>query len=186
MAMDSLYTTAIENRPDIQNNAQQVTASNWYLKYNKSLIAPDLDVSLQYDKASASYPGFTGFGVALPLPLWNFNQGGIKQAKASLKQNETQLDASKLKAVNDVNQAYEKLVQLSQLDLEVQIRNNQSFDQLMSGIYDIFQKKEMSLRDLVIYMDTYKQQIINFNNYVAGYYTAKESLNMAVGKDIIK
>ena len=186
VAMDSLYTTAIENRPDIQNNAQQVTASNWYLKYNKSLIAPDLDVSLQYDKASASYPGFTGFGVALPLPLWNFNQGGIKQAKASLKQNETQLDASKLKAVNDVNQAYEKLVQLSQLDLEVQIRNNQSFDQLMSGIYDIFQKKEMSLRDLVIYMDTYKQQIINFNNYVAGYYTAKESLNMAVGKDIIK
>ena len=85
VVMDSLYATAIENRPDVQNNAQQVTASNWYLKYNKSLIAPDLDVSVQYDKASASYPGYTGFGVALPLPLWNFNQGGIKQAKATLK-----------------------------------------------------------------------------------------------------
>ena len=186
VVMDSLYATAIENRPDVQNNAQQVTASSWYLKYNKSLIAPDLDVSLQYDKASASYPGFTGFGVALPLPLWNFNQGGIKQAKATLKQNETQLDASKLKAINDVNQAYEKLIQLSHLDLEVQNRNNKSFDSFMSGIYDVFQKKEMTLRDLVIYMDTYKQQVINFNNYIAGYYTAKENLNMAVGKDIIK
>jgi outer membrane protein, heavy metal efflux system len=186
VVMDSLYATAIENRPDVQNNAQQVTASNWYLKYNKSLIAPDLDVSLQYDKASASYPGFTGFGVSLPLPLWNFNQGGIKQAKATLKQNEVQLDASKLKAVNDVNQAYEKLVQLSHLNLDIQIKNNKSFDQFMSGIYDVFQKKEMSLRDLVIYMDTYKQQVTNFNNYIAGYYTAKESLNMAVGKDVIK
>jgi cobalt-zinc-cadmium efflux system outer membrane protein len=186
VVMDSLYAAAIENRPDVQNNAQQVSASNWYLKYNKSLIAPDLDVSLQYDKASASYPGFTGFGVALPLPLWNFNQGGIKQAKATLKQNEVQLDASKLKAINDVNQAYEKLVNLSQLNLDVQIKNNQSFDQLMSGIYDIFQKKEMSLRDLVIYMDTYKQQISNFNNYIANYYTAKENLNTAVGKDVIK
>jgi cobalt-zinc-cadmium efflux system outer membrane protein len=186
VVMDSLYAAAIENRPDVQNNAQQVTASNWYLKYNKSLIAPDLDVSLQYDKASASYPGFTGFGVALPLPLWNLNQGGIKQAKATLRQNEVQLDASKLKAVNDVNQAYEKLVQLSQLNLDVQRKNNQSFDQLMSGIYDIFQKKEMSLRDLVIYMDTYKQQALNFNNYISNYYTAKESLNMAVGKDVIK
>ena len=56
----------------------------------------------------------------------------------------------------------------------------------MAGIYDVFQKKEMSLRDLVIYMDTYKQQAINFNNYIAGFYTAKENLNMAVGKDIIK
>ena len=97
-----------------------------------------------------------------------------------------QLDASKLKALNDVNQAYEKLVQLSHLDIDVQIKNNQAFDQLMSGIYNIFQKKEMTLRDLVIYMDTYKQQIINFNNYIAGYYTAKENLNMAVGKDVIK
>ena len=97
-----------------------------------------------------------------------------------------QWDASKLKAVNDVNQAYEKLVELSHLNLDVQIKNNQSFDKLMSGIYDVFQKKEMSLRDLVIYMDTYKQQATNFNNYIAGYYTARENLNMAVGKDVIK
>src|SRR6202012_4514070 len=102
-----------------------------------------------------------------------------KQAKATLKQNQVQLDASKLKAINDVNQAYEKLVQLSQLNLEVQTKNNKSFDQLMSGIYDIFEKKEMSLRDLVIYMDTYKQQIINFNNYISNYYTARENVNMA-------
>ncbi len=186
ITMDSLYASAIENRPDVQNNAMQVTASDWYVKYNKSLIAPDLDVSVIYDKAGGSYTNYTGFGVALPLPLWNFNQGGIKQAKATLKQNEVQLDASKLKALNDVNQAYEKLVQLSHLDIDVQIKNNQAFDQLMSGIYNIFQKKEMTLRDLVIYMDTYKQQIINFNNYIAGYYTAKENLNMAVGKDVIK
>lgn len=186
VVMDSLYSEAIANRPDVQNNAQQVVASNWYLKYNKSLIAPDLDVSVNYDKASASYPGYTGFGVNFPLPLWNLNQGGIKQAKATLSQNQVQLDASKLKAIQDVNKAYEKLVQLSHLDLDVQIKHNQTFDQLMSGIYDIFQKKEMTLRDLVIYMDTYKQQATNFNNYIANYYTAREDLNMAVGKDILK
>lgn len=186
VVMDSLYTEAIANRPDVQNNAMQVEASDWYLKYNKSLVAPDLDVALMYDKASASYTNYTGFGVSLPLPLWNQNQGGIKGAKAALKQNQVQLDASKLKAVNDVNDAYLKLVQLSQLNLDAQTKNNQSFDKLMSGIYDIFQKKEMSLRDLVIYMDTYKQQTINFNNYIANFYTAKENLNLAVGKDIIK
>lgn len=186
MVMDSLYSEAIANRPDVLNNGAQVEASDWYLKYNKSLVAPDLDVALMYDKASASYAGYTGFGISLPLPLWNFNQGGIKGAKAALKQNQVQLEASKLKAVNDVNDAYLKLVQLSRLDLTTQIRNNQSFDKLMSGIYDIFQKKEMSLRDLVIYMDTYKQEVTNFNNYIAQFYTAKENLNMAVGKDVLK
>jgi cobalt-zinc-cadmium efflux system outer membrane protein len=184
--MDSLYTEAIANRPDVLNNSKQVESSEWYLKYNKSLIAPDLDVSLQYDRAASSYPNYTGFGVSLPLPLWNFNQGGIKGAKAALKQNQTQLDASKLKAVNDVNDAYLKLIQLSRLDLNTQIRNNKSFDKLMAGIYDIFQKKEMTLRDLVIYMDSYKQQAANFNNYIAQFYTAKENLNMAVGKDVLK
>ncbi len=186
MVMDSLYSEAIANRPDVLNNGAQVEASDWYLKYNKSLVAPDIDVALMYDKASASYAGYTGFGISLPLPLWNQNQGGIKGAKASLKQNEVQLEASKLKAVNDVNDAYVKLVQLSHLDLTTQVRNNQSFDKLMSGIYDVFQKKEMSLRDLVIYMDTYKQQVTNFNNYIAQFYTAKENLNMAVGKDVLK
>jgi outer membrane protein, heavy metal efflux system len=184
--MDSLYSEAIANRPDVLNNAKQMEASDWSLKYNKSLIAPDLDVSLQYVRASETYPNYLGFGVSLPLPLWNFNQGGIKGAKATLKQNQVQLDASKLKAINDVNSAYLKLLQLSKLNLESQIKNNQSFDKLMSGIYDIFQKKEMSLRDLVIYMDTYKQQATNFNNYIASYFTARESLNMAVGKEIIK
>jgi cobalt-zinc-cadmium efflux system outer membrane protein len=186
LVMDSLYAEAITNRPDVLNNTKQVEASDWSVKYNKSLIAPDLDVNLNYTYASEVYPNYFGFGVSLPLPLWNFNQGGIKGAKATLKQNEVQLDASKLKAINDVNQAYEKLVQLSHLNLDIQVRNNKSFDQFMSGIYDVFQKKEMSLRDLVIYMDTYKQQATNFNNYIAGYYTAKESLNMAVGKDVIK
>ena len=186
LVMDSLYSEAIANRPDVLNNGAQVEASDWNLKYNKSLVAPDIDVALMYDKASASYAGYTGFGISLPLPLWNQNQGGIKGAKAALKQNQVQLDASKLKAVNEVNDAYVKLVQLSRLDLTTQIRNNQSFDKLMSGIYDIFQKKEMSLRDLVIYMDTYKQQVTNFNNYIAQFYTAKENLNMAVGKDILK
>jgi hypothetical protein len=38
----------------------------------------------------------------------------------------------------------------------------------------------------VIYMDTYKQQTVNFNTYISNYYTARESLNMAVGKDILK
>ena len=186
LMMDSLYTEAINNRPDVLNNSQQVEASDWYVKYNKSLIAPDIDVSLQYDRSASAYPNYTGFGISLPLPLWNFNQGGIKSAKAALKQNQTQLDASKLKAVNDVNGAYLKLVRLSQLDLNTQIRNNKSFDKLMAGIYDVFQKKEMSLRDLVIYMDTYKQQAANFNNYIAQFYTARESLNMAVGKEILK
>jgi cobalt-zinc-cadmium efflux system outer membrane protein len=186
VVMDSLYTEAISNRPDVLNNQQQVEASDWYLKYNKSLIAPDLDVALQYDKAANAFNNYTGFGVSLPLPLWNFNQGGIKGAKATLKQNQVQLDASKLKAINDVNDAYLKLVQLSHLNLDVQVKNNQSFDKLMSGIYDVFQKKEMTLRDLVIYMDTYKQQVTNFNNYIAQFYTAKENLNMAVGKDILK
>ena len=186
MVMDSLYATAIANRPDVQNNAEQLVASNWYLKYNKSLIAPDLDVSVLYDRTNGYYPNYTGFGVSLPLPLWNFNQGGIKQAKATLKQNEVQLDASKLKAINDVNQAYVKLTQLARLDIPSQTKNNQSFDKMMAGIYDIFQRKEMNLRDLVIFMDTYKQQVSNFNNFIAQYYTAKENLNMAVGKDIIK
>lgn len=186
LVMDSLYAEAVSNRPDVQNNAKQVEASDWYLKYNKSLVAPDLDVSLNYDRNASAYPNYFGFGVSMPLPLWNQNQGGIKSARAALKQNQVQLDASKLKAINDVNDAYLKLVQLSQLKLEVQIQNNKSFDKLMSGIYDVFQKKEMSLRDLVIYMDSYKQQVSNFNNYIAQYYTAKENLNMAVGKDIIK
>jgi cobalt-zinc-cadmium efflux system outer membrane protein len=185
-SLDTLYTLALENRPDVKSQSEQVAASEWNLKYNKSLIAPDVTLGGEYDKANTYEPNYIGLFISLPLPLWNFNQGGVKGAKATLNQDIVQLDAARLKATNDVNAAYQKLVQLEKLDVDNQSQNNSKFDELMNRIYDVFQRREISLRDLVMYMDSYKQQLSNYNNYLAQYNSAKENLNMAIGKEIIK
>src|SRR5207245_4962624 len=56
-----------------------------------------------------------GFGLSVPLPLFNRNQGGILQAEADLKTAQTDLDKGRLLVEIDVENAYRDFTQTQML-----------------------------------------------------------------------
>lgn len=185
--LDTLYSLALSNRADLKADETQITAAEWNLKYQRSLAVPDLTVGFDYfNNGAASFNNYYGLQLSMPLPVFNRNQGGIKAAKANLQQQKYQAEGTKDKTINEVNAAYAKLLQAGSIDLNDQRKKNEGFDKLMANILSLYVRKEISLKDLGDYMDLYKSQSKAFYDYMAQYQTAREELNFAVGKPVLK
>ena len=81
-------------RPDLAAAQAAVRKADADLRLQKAMRIPDPTVQLQYEHQPPDQPNTVGFGVSLPLPLWNFNRGSIRAAEAARAQAQAQ--ASKI------------------------------------------------------------------------------------------
>lgn len=81
-----------------------------YRPSNEGTIQP-LDLEAGYKKRTGGFNGFV-FGITVPLPLFNRNQGAIALAEAELAQEKVILDAVKKNAVYEANVLLERTASL--------------------------------------------------------------------------
>ena len=70
-------------RPDVVAALADVQRAGAELKLAHAQRIPDPTVQAQYEHQPADQPHTVGFGVSLPLPLWNRNRGGIAAARSA-------------------------------------------------------------------------------------------------------
>ena len=89
-------------RPDVvaAEAAWRKTESDWRLQ--KALRVPDPTVLAQYEHEPPDAPNTVGFGVSLPLPLWNLNRGNILAAVAARDQAKLVFDKARAQAAADI------------------------------------------------------------------------------------
>jgi cobalt-zinc-cadmium efflux system outer membrane protein len=73
-------------RPDLLAARATVEKATADLRLQKAMRIPDPTLLLQYEHQPADQPNTVGFGISLPLPLWNRNAGAIKAAEAARTQ----------------------------------------------------------------------------------------------------
>ena len=81
-------------RPDLAAAQATLRKADADLKLQRAMRIPDPTVQLQYEHQPPDQPNSVGFGVSLPLPLWNFNRGNIRAAEAT--RDQAQAEASKI------------------------------------------------------------------------------------------
>ena len=89
-------------RPDVvaAEAAWRKTESDWRLQ--KALRVPDPTVLAQYEHEPPDAPNTVGFGVSLPLPLWNLNRGNFLAAVAARDQAKLAFDKARAQAAADI------------------------------------------------------------------------------------
>jgi len=97
--------TPTATRPDIAAAEASLAKAESDLASQKRASVPDLTVSVQFERNPPDQPNTAGFGVSLPLPLWNHNGGGISAARAAREQAQAQLDKARMQASADVANA---------------------------------------------------------------------------------
>lgn len=185
-SIDSLLSLALENRPDLKLAEAQYRSSAINLKLQKSMVYPDLDVTLNYTRYSNYITDYYGLGLRLPLPLLNRNQGNIKGAKSDIQSNRSDFENQKITTVNEVSANY--------LQLHVAKNAFENFDRPFVGRFDqYFQKLILNFRRRVIgliefidFFETYRDTKLASFNLEQDYFQAQEQLNYSIGKDIIK
>ncbi len=108
----NLQRIALDTRPDIR--AKRLTQSQRVadLKLARAYRYPDVTIGAGYSVQGPRGPDnqqMTALNLGVPLPLFNRNQGGIKQAEVSIQTADADLNKTIVQVQNDVESAYRNL-----------------------------------------------------------------------------
>ena len=116
--IERLRVAALTVRPDIRAKRYTFSQRESDLKLAKAYRIPDVTIGAGYAIQGAQgpdNPGQVALNAGIPLPLFNRNQGGIRQAEVSLQSAEADLDKTVNQVENEVEVAYLNLLQSRRL-----------------------------------------------------------------------
>lgn len=183
---DTLLEQARKNNPEYQAEQKQLLFQQQNLSYQQSLRSPDITAGVEYDRASSYAPNYWGLAISLPLPLFNRNQGNIKAAQFSVKQEESLLQQKDKKLQNNIQNALSKL-QLSYKALNAgDAAYYTQYQQLLNNAVESYRRRQMSLLEFVDLFEAFRDTRLQYLQQQLSYRKAKEDLNFTIGTDVIK
>jgi cobalt-zinc-cadmium efflux system outer membrane protein len=72
------------------------------LRFQKAMRVPDPTFFVQYEREPPDKPNTAGFGVSIPIPLWNHNRGAISAAAANQRQSALLADKARAQFASEV------------------------------------------------------------------------------------
>lgn len=181
-----LATQAVELRPDIQVLKINIKWQQQNLRLQQSSGAPDIKVGYQpYDRGSNYIRPYHGFTTEIFLPIYDRNQGRIKQAKLSVEQSALQYGQLENQVRNDVTAAYNRYKSSNAGLANYNTQFLERLKDLNQSTNQNFQKRNISLLQFIdqqrifiltnIQLIELKQQFLNNVN----------ELNFSVGQTLV-
>lgn len=181
----TLAETAKANRGDYLANQYLLNQNNHNFALQKAMAVPDITIGSTFDQNSSYARNFVGLEISLPLPIFNRNQGNIKNAKLAAQSQEYTLKNSELQLTNDVYSAVQQY-QLSQQLLGSQENDFYAkYDQLFKSMGKGFQLKQINLQEYVDFFDSYRETKLKILQQQLNLQKAIADLNYAVGTTVI-
>ena len=151
----------------------------------KALAKPDITFGAQFDKRGSFVENASFLNLAIDLPFFNRNQGNIKAAKISIDQSKVLVAQQKMEIENEVQRAYVKALNTDKMLQRIDPKFRDEFENLLHGITDNFQKKNIGLIELTDFYESYKNNVLQINQLQNEKMQAIEYLHFAIGKTII-
>jgi outer membrane protein, heavy metal efflux system len=183
----ALEEQAVTIRPDIQAAKINRKYQERNLKLQRSSGVPDIKIGYQpRDRGSNYLRPYQGFTTELTLPLFDRNQGRIKQAEHSIAQAELQFEEMDNRVRNEVAAAYSRfrnsnagLVNYKDDFLEklrdLNRANNENFQKRNIGLLQFIDQQRIFIQTNIQLIEL-KQQFLNNVN----------ELNFSIGTNVIE
>ncbi len=184
VSLDDLTNTALQNRPDYLITQQDKIFAEQYLRYQRKLAVPDLNLVSSYDQRGGAFHNQVNVGLSIPLPVWNRNQGNIKAASYQVKQQEYETEGIKSKLLADVFNYYQLYMQSVIEFQKTEKLYNEDFETSFKGISENFRKGNVSILEFVDFFEAYNNALTEISRVKVQLNTSAEQLNLTTGKDI--
>ncbi|CAN5344183.1 TolC family protein [soil metagenome] len=172
-ALDSAQT----NRPDISLSQEQINNAQRSVALEKARRTPDLTMGLLFEKYGNAYNNFTGFQLAMDLPVRNRNQGAIRSAETTLKSVTGGLENQQIVVQSDVLNAYDKL---NTYYAQLNGRPDGYLDRIQNISIEATKAYNARTIGLLDYLDkirTYQQAQLNNINLLNNLFNTQQLLN---------
>lgn len=107
-AWEQLSSQLAQN-PELARWATEISQREAALKLERAKATPDITVGGGYRRKEESDDNTLVLGVSIPLPLFNKNQGNIKEAEYRLARSQEEQRAAEVRVATALNQAYQGL-----------------------------------------------------------------------------
>jgi outer membrane protein, heavy metal efflux system len=185
--LQSLTTTALTARPDLEASKINIRYQQRNLKLQVSTGVPDIKVGYQpQDRGSNYMRPYHGYTTEVFLPLYNRNQGNIKMAQHSVKQSELQFLQLDNKVRNEVVAAYNRYKSSNEGLANYNAEFLERLRQLNQSTNENFQKRNISLLQFIDQQRIYIQTNIELIELKQLYLNNVNELNFYVGTNIIE
>jgi cobalt-zinc-cadmium efflux system outer membrane protein len=176
-----LLDSAYANRYDLKYSKATVDYNNMNLQLQKATAVPDVSVSLNFDKLGSYGHNFLSAGIGLPLPLFNRNQGNIKQAGLQVDQSKLQMEGQQNQVESDVATNYKIALRQEKVYNSFDPMFKDDFTHLVQEVYKNYEKRNISLLEFLDFYDTYKTNTLLMNGLLLNRTTSLEQLNYVTG-----
>jgi cobalt-zinc-cadmium efflux system outer membrane protein len=180
----ALIDTAITNRPDLKVLNATIVYSNNNLVLQKAFAKPDITVGASYDRLGSYVQNYNSVGISIPLPLFNRNQGNIKNAEIQVDQSKVQYESGLDHVRSDVTTSYITALRAEKLLLSFDPGFDADIKHLIQQVTINYQKRNITMLEFLDFYDSYKQNVLQLNQLRFNKMSALEQLNFSTGKII--
>lgn len=183
-SLDELKEDALESHPELLLMRQNRVAAEQFLRYQKALSVPDINLNASYDQRGGAFNNQINTGISIPLPLWNRNQGNIRASTLKAREAEYTLQALEHEKLVTLQNHYALYVQTVAEYQKARSLYNEDFDTTVQGMIYNFQRRNVSLLEFVDFFESYNQVLAELARMKTQLVTSAELLNLSIGKDV--
>lgn len=184
-SLPAVLDSARQYNPTYAIERAQLQYQQQNLVYQQALRAPDLTVGPEYDHNSNYAPHYVGLSISLPLNVFNRNQGNIKSARFTIKQQEATVDQAEQQLTSSIRNALNKLNLTATVSGTEQNAFYSSYGKMFRNITESYKARQIGLFEFIDYFDAYRDTHLKYLTQQLNLQLAKEEVNFLAGKDVI-
>ncbi|MGN6617410.1 MAG: TolC family protein [Ilyomonas sp.] len=154
------------------------------LIYQKALRVPDVSIGPSFDKNSNFAPNYFGLSISLPIPVFNRNQGNIKAAEFTVKQQQAITQNAETELRNNIISAYNNYVLTLQQNNAEQFDFYKNYEAMFNKMLESYQQRQISLLEFLDFFDAFKESQLRLIQQQLNMQLSKEELNYQVGVNV--
>lgn len=185
LKLQSLIDTALQCRYDLKMAQTDLSINQMNLDYQKALAVPDLTLSGGWDRNGSFVHNYNFLGVQIDVPIFNRNQGNIKSAAYVAESSKYKLESAQEQVKGDVISAYATALEINRLFTHFDSKFMTDLNDMTTEILKNYEKRNISLIEFLDYYDAYKQNAVQYFNYLLNRMNAMENINFSVGTKIV-
>jgi len=180
-SLNSLLDSAYLNRTDLQIAKDNLLLSKQTYKLQKALAIPDFTAGVAIDRHGSYVTNFNAVNIGIAIPIFNRNQGNIKNARILMDYNNTELQLTKKVLDEQVVRGFQKAIDADKLYKEIDPSFSSNFDTLANEMLKNYMKRIVNLLNFLTFYDSYKQNSVQLNSILFNKVNALENLNYLTG-----
>jgi len=190
MPRDELRKIALDTRPDLKAAVEAVDKAQTDHKLAVANGSTDPTWSAWYTHNSSNNNPFgvntVGVSVAIPLRIFDRNQGEKLRTQLDIARNERLRDAAEAQVFSDVDSGYAMLNSNVILLRPYKAKYLQQSVRVRDTVFFSYQHGGASLLDFLNAQSDYRTVQLSYVSLLGSYLTAAAQLNLAVGREVIQ